>query len=221
MTQMLNAARRMKCNGQSADHFLGVIRNQQKKTISAMKKMSERSEFKFKGPKSISKKGEKKPSTIKAPSIKDTMKRVWASNTDIKNSIRIKEDLLKWLKRESKLQEAKSFPKRSLAITQAPSSAKKSIVLSPSLRNRTFKEDPKKAVVRLDKRFNVITPRYTDYSLAIGSIGARVPRSYTSLDNPAFYATPAYSSKSIETFVTAASRVKTPHPTLEKKREQV
>eukprot|EP00826_Nyctotherus_ovalis_P011581 TRINITY_DN13012_c0_g2_i7.p1 TRINITY_DN13012_c0_g2~~TRINITY_DN13012_c0_g2_i7.p1 ORF type:complete len:225 (+),score=45.49 TRINITY_DN13012_c0_g2_i7:617-1291(+) len=219
--QMLNAARRMKCNGQSADHFLGVIRKQQRKTIDAMKKMSGKSELKFKGLKNISKKGEKKPSTFKASSIKDGMKRVWVSNTDIKKSIRVKEDLLKWLKKETKLHEFKNIPKRALVTAQTPSSTKKSIILSPGLRNRTLKEDPKKAIVRLDKRFNMITPRYTNYSLTIGSIGASVPRSYTSLDNPTFYATPAYSSKSIETFVTAASRVKTPHLALEKKGEQV
>eukprot|EP00826_Nyctotherus_ovalis_P021730 TRINITY_DN1706_c0_g1_i8.p1 TRINITY_DN1706_c0_g1~~TRINITY_DN1706_c0_g1_i8.p1 ORF type:complete len:294 (-),score=69.17 TRINITY_DN1706_c0_g1_i8:88-969(-) len=235
LVQMLNAAGRIKNNGQNFDYFLDVIKKKQKKTIREMKKFSgdmkpkiEKlkkailyTELKARRVNAI--KGYPKKQQITLALTKSKTKKgkktEWKAATDIAQSIKQKEDLLAWLKHANLQYSPKPPRKSSNQTTPELSFIKQPPALSPR-KSKVFTE-PRKSVVQLDRQFNVITPRYTDYSLAIGSIGTTVPKSYSSVDRPLQYASPAYSSKSIETFTTASTRGKTPFLCLERKLESM
>jgi hypothetical protein len=224
LTQMLNGSNRIKYNGQSFDYFLDVIKNKQKKTISKIKKHSDNMRQKVgklknkilytqvktrqvnligKYPKSHKSRDGRKSTAKPVKTAKQ-----WVAITDIKRSIEQKEELLKWLRKENKVYDTKNQQ-----LTTRVSDVK---ILSPNMKIRIFKEQPRKSVIYLDKRFNLVKTRYMDYSLGIGSISSST-KSYSSIGNPKLYASPAYSSKSIETFASASTRVKTPYVSLERK----
>lgn len=235
LVQMLNAAGRIKYNGQNFDYFLDVIKKKQKKTIGEMKKFSGNmkpkieklkkailyTELKTKRVNAIKRYPKKQQATLaltKSKTKKDK-KTEWKAAADTRQSIKLKEDLLAWLKRANLQYSPKPPNKPSNQVTPKLSFVKPPPVLS-SRKSKAFAE-PRKSVVQLDRLFNVITPRYTDYSLAIESIGTPVPKSYSSVDRPLQYASPAYSSKSVETFATASARGKTPFSCVERKVESM
>jgi len=230
LIQMLNAANRMGYNGRSLNYFIDVVKKKQKKTMDDIKKLSGNMKKKID-------KLKKKILYIKVKTRQETLikkysntnkdtltytkttaesvkpNKQWVTTTDTKKSIKLKEELLEWLKKENKACDPKK-PTRNQQLTIRTSQKK---ILSTNMKIRIVKKQAKKNIDYLDKRFNLIKTRCTDYSLGISSIGSSVPKSYSSIDNPKLYTPPAYSLKSIETFASGNTGVKTPYLSPEEK----
>jgi len=230
LTQMLNAANRIEYNGKSLNYFIDIIKRKQKKTMADIKKLSGNMKQKIdKLKKRILytqvKTRQKTLINRHSNTNKDTLtytktiarsvkpNKQWVTTTDTKKSIKLKEELLEWLKKEDKACDPKKSTRNQQLTTRTPQKK----ILSSDMKIRVLKKQPKKSVVYLDKRFNLIKTRYTDYSLAISSMGSSVPKSYSSIDNPKLYTPPTYSLKSIETFASDNTGVKTPYLNPEEK----